>query len=137
MKRSTPRIIKTVRSSHHLAQRKPQNPETNIYEKKTVNKTHTITRSSIPNPSRGTRRSNQIMVNRRIDGVRNYTPIKKTVVNYTTTREGNGNMQRTSNRVKNIYGTGEKQRERVNRTPVKNLMTKSMQNSKFFFKEYY
>jgi len=85
MNRNTPRIIKTVRSSNTNASNRQNDGNTDVYEKKTVNVTHTVSSSFVPTHTnalpRSTRRSNrQITVNRRVQGSRGYTPIKRTVI---------------------------------------------------------
>ena len=62
-----------------------KNPDTSVYEKKTINVTHTISNQSVPMISSGItrnlRKSNrQITVNRKMEGSRGYTPIKRIII---------------------------------------------------------
>ena len=104
MKRSTPRIIKTVRSSNRTPVRLSKNSNTEVIEKKTVNVTHTVSSTTVPLQSkplqRGTRRSNrQIMVNRKVEGSRGYTPIKRTIIkkDQMSTTPGNSGVKMAQN----------------------------------------
>ena len=89
-----PRIIKTTRSSNRIGRvsnysnKKSKEVPTEVYEKTTVTKTKSVfnsgIRQTIPHgisPNQTRRGSNrQITVNRRIEGERGYTPIKRTVI---------------------------------------------------------
>jgi hypothetical protein len=138
MKRLTPRIIKTVRSSNNIRRPVQTNQETNIYEKKTVNKTHTISRTNFSNNNRPIRKSNQIIVSRRVEAQRPYTPIKRVhsnLGNNSNLKPMKISSQRHSEMHKNAYQskTGKKSKKRISiasKTPNKISYVNSMQNSK-------
>ena len=95
MNKHTPRIIKKTYSNTPVKYSKSGNQD--IFEKKTINVTHTISSSKSPMISKGIsrplRRSNkQITVNRQIEGSRGFTPMKRTLLSKDSSHVGSSTI---------------------------------------------
>jgi hypothetical protein len=120
----TPRIVKTVRASNNNAPKIRKDPNTDIYEKKTVNVTRTVSSTYVPTHTnalpRSTRRSNrQLNTNRRVEIKRGYTPIKRTVITQDSTMN-KSNLGSTSFGKKSIVTNKETTASRISQKSSNN-----------------
>ena len=150
MNKNIPRIIKKTYSNTPVKYSKNGNQD--VFEKKTINVTHTISSSTSPMISKGItrplRRSNkQITVNRQIEGNRGYTPMKRTLLsnnssNFESSKMFVSNLSKSNtNQKPNRQIRVSQQKEQVKRysskrtpTVVKGkLILKNIKNPKIIF----